>query len=368
MDYIADRLNCVEASGIRRVWQKALKMKDPVNFSIGEPDFWAPAAVKAAAIEAIRDNRNNYTLTTGMPELRELLAQEIEKTYGWSDPAVLITCGLSGALTLGLMAVVNPGEGVLIPDPYFVSYKHLTRLQGGECQFVDTYPEFQLSAELIEQNVASNSKLLLMNSPSNPTGKVYSGADLQEIAAVAKKHELLVFSDEIYREFSYDRPAASIGSFYENTVIMRGFSKSYGVPGWRLGYAAAPGHLRGLVDAMATLQQFTFVCAPHPFQAAALKAIGCDMSGEISSYGHKRDMIYEGLKGKFELERPEGAFYAFVKAPGGLGMVFVDKALEKEVVVIPGSVFSQHDTHFRISYATSDAKIQEGIEKLCELV
>ncbi|MCP4707541.1 MAG: aminotransferase class I/II-fold pyridoxal phosphate-dependent enzyme, partial [Planctomycetes bacterium] len=312
MDYIADRLNCVEASGIRRVWQKALQMKDPVNFSIGEPDFPTPELVKAAAIEAIQNNRNTYTLTTGMPELREVLSQEIEKAYGWTDPAVMITCGLSGALTLGLMAVVNPGDGVMIPDPYFVSYKHLTRLQGGECQYLDTYPKFQLGPELIEQNVTSNSKLLLLNSPANPTGKVNSDLELQEIAEVAKKHQLLVFSDEIYSEFSYDHPAASIGNYYENTVIMRGFSKSYGVPGWRLGYAAAPKHLSGLLDAMATLQQFTFVCAPHPFQAAAVKAFGCDISREISAYRRKRDMIYEGLSGKFELERPEGAFYAFV--------------------------------------------------------
>jgi len=202
----------------------ALKMKDPVNFSIGEPDFPTPEPVKAAAIEAIRANRNNYTLTTGMPELREALAQEIEKVYGWTEPSVLITCGLSGALTLGLMAVVNPGDGVLIPDPYFVSYKHLTRLQGGECQYLDTYPAFRLSPELIERKVSPNSKLLLLNSPANPSGKVTSAEDLQEIAAVARKHELLVFSDEIYSEFSYDRPAASIGSYYENTVIMRGFS------------------------------------------------------------------------------------------------------------------------------------------------
>ena len=368
LEYIADRLNCVEASGIRRVWQMALKMKDPVNFSIGEPDFATPEPVKAAAIEAIRNNRNSYTLTTGLPELREALAGEMEKVYGWNDPAVLITCGLSGALTLGLMAVVNPGDGVLIPDPYFVSYKHLTRLQGGQCQYLDMYPEFQLSPELIERNVSKNSKLLLLNSPANPTGKVNSPKELQDIAAVAKKHQLLVFSDEIYREFSYDRPAASIGSYYENTVILRGFSKSYSVPGWRLGYAAAPSHLAGLLDAMATLQQYTFVCAPHPFQAAAVKALGCDISGEIAAYRRKRDMIYEGLKAKFELERPEGAFYAFVKAPGGLGREFVEKALQKEVVVIPGSVFSQHDTHFRISYATSDRKIQEGIERLCKLV
>ncbi|KPK77093.1 MAG: aspartate aminotransferase [Phycisphaerae bacterium SM23_30] len=368
MDYVAERINCIEASGIRRVWQMAQQMKDPVDFSIGEPDFNTPEPVKAAAIEAIRDNRNTYTLTTGLPELRQALGREIEQSYGWSEPAVLITCGLSGALTLGLMATVNPGDGVLIPDPYFVSYPHLTRLQGGRCQFVDTYPDFELPAEKLQASITKVSKLLMLNSPANPTGIVYSPAALQELAAVAKKHNLLVFSDEIYRQFSYDEPATSIGHYYENTVLMRAFSKCYGVPGWRLGYAAAPAHLAGLLDAMATFQQYTFVCAPHPFQAAALKALRCDISAKVAAYRHKRDLLYEGLKDRYELVRPAGAFYAFVKAPGGSARTFVEKAINKEVVVIPGSVFSERDSHFRISYATGDEKIREGVERLCKLV
>jgi aspartate aminotransferase len=358
----------IEASGIRRVWQMAQQMKDPVNFSIGEPDFNTPEPVKAAAIAAIQNNCNTYTPTTGLPELRQALMEEVEKEYGWSKPAVLITCGLSGALTLGLMATVNPGDGVLIPDPYFVSYPHLTRLQGGQCQFVDTYPDYQLTAEKLEAGITKTSKLLMLNTPSNPTGIVYKSNELEEVAAVAKKNNLLVFSDEIYRQFSYDEPADSIGHYYENTVLLRAFSKCYGVPGWRLGYVAAPSHLAGLVDAMATFQQYTFVCAPHPFQVAALKVLGCDISAEIAAYNHKRDILYEGLKDRFELVRPGGAFYAFVKAPGGSGTAFVEKAIKNEVVVIPGSVFSQNDSHFRISYATSDEKIQVGIERLCELV
>ncbi len=368
MDWISSRMEGIESSGIRRIWQRAVAMKDPVNFSIGEPDFNTPEEVKAAAIEAIRDNHNTYTLTTGLPELREELSKKVEAEFGWSNPAVLVTSGLSGALFLSFSAVVDKGDGVLIPDPYFVSYPSLTKLCGGVSELVDTYPDFQLRPEKLEESITKNSKVLILNSPVNPTGVVYAPEQLQAMAAVAQKHELLVLSDDIYQHFSYDGPAQSIGRYYDNTVIMRGFSKSYGVTGWRLGYVAAPEHLKGILDAMAMLQIYTFVCAPHPFQRAALTALKCDVSENVANYRRKRDMIYEGLKDSFDLVRPAGAFYAFVKAPGGSATKFVDKAIDNNVVVIPGSVFSQRDSHFRISYATSDAKIQEGVEQLCKLV
>ena len=347
----------------------AATMKDPVNFSIGEPDFAAPEAIKHAAIEAIQGDRNTYTVTAGLPELRQALAEQVRQEFGWEDPAVLITAGLSGALLLSLLATVDPGAGVLIPDPYFVSYRHLTNLQGGVCQFVQTYPDFRLTRERVEAAVTAQSKVLLVNSPTNPTGAVASDEDLKEVAEVARQAGLLVFSDEIYREFNYDvsGPAASIASHYENTLVMRGFSKTYGVPGWRLGYVAAPKALAGVIDAMATLQQYTFVCAPHPFQVAALASLEVDMSSYIEAYRRKRDLVCQGLAGHFELVPPRGAFYAFVQAPGGRATEFVERAIGQDVLVIPGSVFSEQDTHFRISFATSDDQIRKGVERLCRL-
>jgi len=367
MTTIAKRMALIEASGIRRIWQLAATMKDPVNFSIGEPDFAAPEAVKREAIRAIESDRNNYTVTAGIPELRQVLAARVAAEFGWQEPAVLVTSGLSGALTLALMAIVDAGDGVLLADPYFVSYKHLTVLQGGVCQFVDTYPDFALTAERLRSAVTKTSKVLVLNSPTNPTGRVIPVEQLQAIAQVAREAGLLVLSDEIYRDFSYDGPAESIANYYENTLLLRGFSKTYGVPGWRLGYVAAPKALAGVIDAMTTLQQYTFVCAPHPFQVAALTALGCDTSAQIAAYRRKRDLIYEGLKGPFELHRPEGAFYAFVRAPGGRATEFVERAIQRGVLVIPGSVFSQQDSHFRLSYATGEAQIRRGIERLCAL-
>ncbi len=367
MDYLADRAKQIDASGIRRIWQMAASMKDPVNFSIGEPDFHTPEPIKTAAARAITENHNTYTVTAGIPPLRQAIAAKIQKELKWEKPSVLITCGLSGALHLALMATINPGDEILIPDPYFVSYRHLVNLSGGKCVFVDTYPSFQLTAEILEKYITPKSKILLINSPANPTGSVYPAEELKKIAEVARKHNLLVLTDEIYRDFSYDQPAASIGRYYENTLILRAFSKCYGVPGWRIGYAAVNEGLLQVLDQMTTLQQYTFVCAPHPFQLAVSETLDCDISHHIADYHHKRNMIYDGLKDRFELVRPMGAFYAFVSAPGGNATEFVRKAIEKDVLIIPGSVFSQHDSHFRLSYATSDANIAKGIERLNRL-
>ena len=367
MDYIAQRAKSIDASRIRRIWQMAGTMTDPVDFSIGQPDFATPEPAKTAAIEAIRADKNTYTVTAGLDELREPLAERIRAELDWQNPSILITAGVSGALLLGLMATVNPGDEVLMADPYFVSYRHLVNLLGGKCVFVDSYPDFQLDTSKLAQSITPRTKLLMLNSPANPTGVVYSPEQLEAVAQIARRHELLVFSDEIYQQFSYEQPARSIAEFYEKTVVMRGFSKTYGMPGWRLGYVAMAAQLETLFNQMATLQQYTFVCAPHPCQIGALAALGCDMSAQVAAYRHKRDLIYEGLKDSFGLVKPAGAFYAFVPAPGDSASDFVARAIKNNVLIVPGEVFSRRDSHFRISYATSDDDIRKGVERLCRL-
>ena len=367
MDFLSERIKAIDASGIRRIWQMASQMTDPVNFSIGEPDFNAPEQVKESAIQAIRENHNGYTLTTGIEPLRVALAEQITKQFHWPKPEVLITSGVSGAIQLAFMATINPGDEVLMPDPCFVIYRHMVNLLGGKCVYIDTYPDFQLDPQRIAEKITDKTKILVINSPSNPSGAVYSAEDLKAVADLAGKHSLLVISDDIYCDFSYDGPSASIAQFYENTVLMRGFSKAYGIPGWRLGYVAGGEHLAELFDRMTALQQYTFVCAPHPFQIAALTALKCDMSDQIDIYRRKRDLIYQGLNGVFDLVRPQGAFYAFVPAPGGNATEFVTAAIKNNVLIIPGSVFSERDSHFRISYATDDDSIRKGIDRLCRV-
>jgi len=366
---VADRTALIDSSGIRKVFALAASLKDPVNFSIGQPDFDVPDKIKAAAIAAIEQGDNKYSQTAGGAELLELLKEKTRNEYGWRQANVLVTSGVSGGLLLVFMAVVNPGDEVIMADPYFVIYKHVINMIGGRCVFVDSYPDFKLPVDAIAEAINEKTKLIILNSPANPTGAVYSDRQVRDIAQLAAEKDILVMSDEIYDKFCYDGTCPSIASYYEKTLLLKGFSKTYAMTGWRMGYVTGAEAVREVIEEMTKIQQYTFVCAPTPFQKAAIAAIDHDMSDYVSSYRKKRDMIYEGLKDRFEIVKPGGAFYAFVKAPewAGCATEFVKKAIANNVLVIPGNVFSERDTHFRISYATTDEKIAEGIEILCRL-
>ena len=363
-DQIADRMKLLDASGIRKVFDLAATMKDPINLSIGQPDFDVPAPVREEAIEAIRRGENKYTLTQGIPALREAIAENCRKEFGWSDAekrGYLITSGVSGALLLALQTMVNPGDEVIFTDPYFVMYSHLVNLSGGIPVMLDTYDDFHPDLQKLSDSISDKTRMLLLNSPANPTGYVYSEQELRDIADIARKGELLVVSDEIYNLFCYDQPFASIASFYENTLLMRGFSKSYGMTGWRMGWCSGP---VSIIEKMTMLQQYTFVCAPSIAQAGGLVALNTDMSSQVTAYRKKRDMVFDALGETFGLVKPGGAFYAFVPAPGGDATAFVTKAIRNNVLVIPGNVFSRRDTHFRISYAAADDRLAAGLEIL----
>jgi aspartate aminotransferase/aminotransferase len=364
---LADRTSKIDASGIRKVFALAEKMKDPVNFSIGQPDFDVPDKLKEEAIKAIKAGGNKYSQTAGDSLLKEKISELVKKEIGWNKPAVLVTSGVSGGLLLAFMALVNAGDEVIIPDPYFVIYKHLVNVLGGECIFVDSYPSFELPIEKISRAITSKTKMIIVNSPCNPTGVVYSQEQIKALAEIAAEKDVLIISDEIYEKFCYDGKCPSITNYYKKILLMRGFSKSYAMSGWRLGFAAADESLRDVIEQMTKIQQYTFVCAPSPFQKAAIAALDYDVSNFVKAYRKKRDLIYEGLSDKFEMVKPSGAFYAFVKAPAGGATRFVEKAIANNVLIIPGNVFSEKDTHFRISYATSDEKIKQGIEILRRL-
>ncbi|MBN1392571.1 MAG: aminotransferase class I/II-fold pyridoxal phosphate-dependent enzyme [Sedimentisphaerales bacterium] len=365
---LADRTNKIDASGIRKVFALGEKMKDPVNFSIGQPDFDVPEPLKEEAIKAIKAGGNKYSQTAGDSLLKEKIAGLISEEFGWGEPAVLVTSGVSGGLLLAFMAMVNPGDEVIIPDPYFVMYKHLVNMLGGKCVFVDCYPSFELPIENISRAITSKTKMIIVNSPCNPTGAVYSEEQIKALAKIAEEKDVLVITDEIYDKFCYDVECPSIANYYRKVLLLRGFSKSYAMTGWRLGYAATDESLKDVIEQMTKIQQYTFVCAPSPFQKAAIAALDYDMSKYVAAYKRKRELIYEGLKDKFELIKPGGAFYAFVTAPAGGATKFVGEAIANNVLIIPGNVFSEKDTHFRISYATSDEKIEQGIEILRGLV
>jgi len=366
---LADRTQLIDASGIRKVFALAAELKDPVNFSIGQPDFDVPKKIKDSAVEAIQGGFNAYSQTAGDQQLLDKIRAKSIADYGFQDPSILVTSGVSGALLLLFMSIINKGDEIIIADPYFVIYKHVINMLGGKCVFVDSYPDFKLPAAGIEAAISQRTKLIILNSPANPTGAVYSEQEVKDVAEIARRKDILIMSDEIYDTFCYEDTCPSVANYYDNTMILKGFSKAYAMTGWRLGYVTGSNRIRHIVEQMTKIQQYTFVCPPTPLQKAAITAMDVDMTEHVNAYRKKRDMIYDGLSGTFEITKPGGAFYTFVKAPDWAKSAteFVQKAIANNVLIIPGNVFSEKDTHFRISYATTDAKIAEGIEILCKL-
>ncbi|HET6572676.1 MAG TPA: aminotransferase class I/II-fold pyridoxal phosphate-dependent enzyme [Fimbriiglobus sp.] len=362
--WIADRAKAVEASGIRKIFDLGRSLTDPVNLSIGQPHFDVPEPVKAAAKDAIDRGLNGYTVTQGIAELRDRLRADVRSRFPHEDREVLVTSGTSGGLLLAMLATVNPGDEVIVPDPYFVSYPHLVTLAGGRSVSVDTYPDFRLDPDRVRAAVTDRTKVILTCSPANPTGAVTPPDAMRAIAELARDRGILLVSDEIYRAFHYDGPARSPAEFNPDVLVVEGFGKTYGMTGWRLGYAHGP---RVVVEEMAKLQQMTFVCAPTPFQYAALAALDFDVSDIVADYRRKRDLLAAGLRGRFEFAIPGGAFYLYSRAPWGTGTEFVTAAISQNLLIIPGVTFSRQDTHFRISYAAPDETIRRGVEILNRL-
>ena len=364
MSWIADRTRAFDSSGIRKVFDLAAKMKDPINLSIGQPDFDVPEEVKAACIDAIKAGKNSYALTQGMPVLREKLQQRIDAEYGHGNRRVFVASGTSGGLALAMLSLVNPGDEVIVFDPYFVMYTSLTQLAGGKPVIIDTYPNFRIDIARVAAAITPRTKMILLNSPANPTGVIASEAEIRGLAKLAAEKNIALLSDEIYRSFCYDTPFVSPAKFNDQTIVIDGFSKSHGMTGWRLGFVHGPAEV---IDTMVKLQQYTFVCAPQPVQWAGAVAMDVDMGRYVDEYKRKRDLIVNGLSDLYEITKPGGAFYVFPKAPWGTGSEFVTEAIKHNLLIIPGNIFSSRDTHFRISYAASDETIQRGIEVLRKL-
>lgn len=362
--WIAQRMHKIDASGIRRAFDMSKNMVNPINLSIGLPDFDVPLLVRESAIRAIEEGRNAYTVTQGIPELRDRLQARVDAELRQSDRRVLVTSGSSGALLLAITCLVDPGDEVIILDPYFAMYNHLVTMSGGVIVLVDSYPDFRIDAAKIAAAITPRTKCVVVNSPGNPTGAVATAAELRAVAELCKAREIALISDEVYRTFCYDGPFHSPAEWNADVLVADGFSKSMGMTGWRLGYAHGP---ERLIQEMAKLQQFSFVCAPSPAQYGAADSFSVDMTQIQSGYKAKRDRVIAGLGGDFELARPEGAFYAFLKAPWGTGTEFAAEAIRHNLLIIPGNVFSRRDTHFRISYAVSDDTLDRGLKHLREL-
>ncbi len=362
--WLAQRTAQFDSSGIRKVFDLAARMANPINLSIGQPDFPVPEPIKEAACAAIRADRNGYSQTQGISALCEALQQRIDAEYAQPDRRVLVTSGTSGALVLSMLALVDPGDEVIVFDPYFVMYPALVAMVGGTAVVIDTYPDFRIDLAKVAAAITPRTKLILLNSPANPTGVVAKSDEVRGLAELAAKHNVALLSDEIYRLFCYDAPLASPATWNPDTIVVDGFSKSYGVTGWRLGWVHGPS---AIIDKLTMLQQYTFVCAPHPLQWAALAAFDVDMSARAADFAWRRNLVVGGLRDAgYEVASTGGAFYVFPKVPegGGTGHEFVARCVENQLLVIPGGIFSRRDTHFRVSYAASVETIERGLAVL----
>lgn len=378
---ISDRARTVPPSGIRRFFEIAATMEDVISLGIGEPDFVSPQPVIDAAIASLRAGRTGYTANAGLAELRELIAGDLQRLYGVSyDPAreILVTVGVSEALQLAMLALLNPGDEILIPEPCFVSYGPTAQFAGADVVWVPTSVEndFQVTAEDIARRITDRTKVLFLAYPSNPTGAVLRRETLEEIAEVVVEHDLLVLSDEIYDRLVYGEAYArghtclpSIEALRERTVLLGGFSKNYAMTGWRIGYACAP---NAIYQAMYKLHQYIIMSAPTMGQvgaAAAIRHCQDDVERMRRSYDARRRRIVDGMRAAgLPTFEPEGAFYCFpdIRSTGLSSEEFAQRLLHEEhVAVVPGDAFGPSGAGYvRCSYATSMEQIEAAVERI----
>ncbi len=376
-EFVAKRVAELKPSGIRKFFDIVATMDDVISLGIGEPDFTTPEPILEAGIEALRQGETHYTSNAGIYELREAIADLLEEKYQVRyDPAseVVVTVGVSEALYLALTAVINPGEEIIIPTPCFVSYQAEVLLAGGVPIEVPGTMEngFQPEPELIEAAITPRTKAIFIGFPNNPTGAVATRENLLAISRIAEKHDLLVISDEIYDNLVYGVEHvcfASLPGMKERTITLSGFSKSYAMTGWRVGFAAAPA---GILQGLVRIHQYTVMSAPSVSQLAALAAIqvGADSAEEMrQKYDRRRKLIVSRLNEiGLDTVMPQGAFYAFPKiASSGLDdETFAQRLLEEEkVAVVPGSAFGSGGAGFvRCSYATKYEQIEQALDRI----
>jgi aminotransferase len=380
-DITSQRVNQIAPSGIRRFFDLVASMEGVISLGVGEPDFATPWHIREAAIYSVEKGYTMYTSNLGMPELRQGLSGRLRKEYGLDyDPAteLLITVGVSEGVDLATRAILDPGDEVIMADPGYVSYSSCVALAGGKAVMVPTHQKnnFELGADDIEKKITDKTKAILIGYPANPTGAVMSRDKLEKIAAVARRHNLIIISDEIYSSLVYGVEhtcAATLPDMKGSTVLLGGFSKAYAMTGWRIGYAAAS---KDIISAMFKIHQYTIMCAPTMGQVAAIEALksGDDSVSEmVSDYNRRRLFMVKGLN-KIGLPcfEPKGAFYAFpsIKATGLSSEEFAEKLLiEEKVAVIPGSAFGEcGEGYIRCCYATSLDDIEEALARMGRFV
>lgn len=374
---LSQRVQSISPSGLRRFFDIAATMQDVISLGIGEPDFVTPERIRRAGIASIERGETKYTSNSGTLELRRALADNLAARYGVpynAETELLITVGVSEALHCAMLAVIDPGDEVIAPEPCFVAYKPSVMLAAGTPIVVETRveDEFQVTGEAIERAVTPRTKAILIGYPNNPTGAVMTRARLLEVARVAEEHGLIVFSDELYDRLVYGIAHtcfAALPGMRERTILLGGFSKDYAMTGWRVGYVAAPPEILGAIH---KVHQYIIMSAPTMGQVAALQGLlhaEADVLDMVRQYNQRRQIIVAGLNAiglpTFE---PHGAFYAFpdIRRTGLSSEQFAEKLLiEEHVAVVPGSAFGACGEGFvRMVYAASMANIEEALTRI----
>ena len=380
-ELLAPAAKAMRPSGIRKFFDLAADMPHCISLGVGEPDFKTPWSVRDAGIRSLELGRTKYTANSGLKELRGEICNYLQRRFDlhYKEESILVTVGGSEAIDLTIRAVVQPGDEVIIPEPCFVCYEPITQLTGGVPVHIATRAEdqFRLTADQLRAAITPRTKLLIFPYPNNPTGAVMSAAEMEEIAAVLRETNVLVLSDEIYSELTYglDRHVsiASLPGMAERTIVVNGFSKSYAMTGWRLGYAAGPAPL---VKVMTKIHQSCIMSAPTTSQYAAITALRqCDDQIEMmrDEYNRRRRYVVKALNEMgLTCFEPRGAFYVFpsIQISGLTSSEFCEQLLrEKEVAIIPGSAFgASGEGYARISYAYSVDHLQTAMKRIREFL
>ena len=379
MDYSTVLSRCareLRPSGIRKFFDLAATMEGVISLGVGEPDFKTPYSIRRAGIESLEKGRTWYTANAGLVELRRQIAAYLARRFGlsYTEKEVLVTVGGSEAIDLCIRACLDPGDEVLIPEPCFVCYDPITRMAGGVPVPIVTRPEegFRLTPEALEAAITPRTKVLVLPYPNNPTGAIMKQEHLEAIARVLRQRDIIVLSDEIYAELTFEGKHVSIASLpgmAERTVVVNGFSKAYAMTGWRLGYAAGP---QEVIRVMTKLHQFAIMCAPTTSQYAAIEAMkSCDDEIERMAvqFGMRRGLMVGSLNRMgLTCADPLGAFYVFpsIRATGLSSQEFCERLLrEQRVAVVPGDAFGQSgEGHVRISYSYSVDHLIEALRRI----
>jgi aspartate aminotransferase len=359
----AHRVRSLETSGIRKMFEGAAK--DSIHLGLGQPDFDTPLHIKEAAIQAIRDGKTSYTLNAGIEELRDAISGKLKKENGLEYTAnqIIVTAGASEALHIVLQALVNPGDSVLYPDPGFVSYAALTTIAEGKPVGLPLDSQFHFDVEKTKE-LMDGARILILNSPSNPTGAMESEESIRALVEYADDTGVTVVTDEVYEHFVYEKPHISAARFGDNVVTINAASKTYAMTGWRLGFLAAANEV---VEQCMKVHQYAQACATSISQYAALAAYTgtqAPVREMRDEYRVRRDLLYQGLTTMgFSFPRPEGALYAFVP----MKLPLLKRILEKGVVIVPGTAFGRNaPAYARMSYAASQKDLREALRRIAE--